>query len=106
MKRITIDGHVKDLALIYRWAQNIVDSWVSIQGCWAIHNDLNYLVRLLGGIDWKEVVKGLNDINEVDFDGNQLYIEVDTNDDLQCLKSWLEKRFPYCVIIIIESETD
>lgn len=100
-KRIIIEGNVKDLAFIYRWAQNLVDDWVSIRGFHAIHNDISYLVQLLGGdLMKRSVVQGLNDINEVDFDGTQLYIEVATNDNLQNLKSWLEKRFPQCSILI------
>lgn len=97
-KTIAIDGPVADLAFIYRWAQNIVDCLVSIEGHTTIHHDLSVLVNLLGGNATQLVdIHGWSDIDEVDFDGNQLYIAVVTPyDNLRELMIWLRNRFPKC----------
>lgn len=99
-KTITFDGPVADLAVIYRWAQNIVDNWVTIKDHMAIHRDLSYLVDLLGG-DAHQLadIHGWSDIETVDFDGDQLYIEVITPyGNLKDMLAWFRKRFPKCDI--------
>ena len=97
-KTITIDGPVADLAFIYRWAQNIVDCLVSIEGHATIHHDLSALVNLLRGDATQLVdIHGWSDIDEVDFDGNQLYIVVVTPyGNLRDMMTWLRKRFSMC----------
>lgn len=105
VKEITIDGHISDVAVIYRHATNLIDNQIALPyPSERIDNDsLGVLAEMLGATDedMKAIQShGWSEILSVDFPTRhscQLIIETQTPyGNLSDFMAFMRRRFPDC----------